>query len=86
MEHLTNHFIISLYMLLFGEEKSCMSLGEMEEISKIIDWFPSLGNNFLSVFNEEKSSHVLPRYAIDNLVMHEVSYHLAKLNYTILRT
>lgn len=53
-----------------------MSLVEMEEISKITDWFASLDGTFLRLFDVEKPPYVLPRYATNKRVMKEVSYHL----------
>lgn len=76
MEQLTNLSIILLYKLIFEEEPPCMSRGEMEVITKITDWYASLGGTFLRVFNKENLLHVLPRYATNNIFMQEVSYHL----------
>lgn len=49
----------------------------MEAIINIADWYASPGGTFIRVFGREKPLHVLPRYAIDKMVMQEVSYHLS---------
>ncbi len=77
MAHLTDHFIIQLYKLIFEEDPTCMSQGSMEVIAYITDWYASPGGTFLRVFSGEKPPRVLPRYNTDNLVMQQVSYHLA---------
>lgn len=69
MEQLTDHFIIPLYKLIFEEDPPCMSRGEMEVITDIIDWYAAPGGTFLRVFSGEKPLHVLPRYATDKLII-----------------
>jgi len=54
-----------------------MSHEEMEEISKFIDWFSSPYSTYFKEFGSSKSSHMLPSYATDKLVMQEVAYHLS---------
>lgn len=48
--NLTDHFLIPLYKLIFEEEPPCMSRGEMEAVSELVDWFASLDVTFLRVF------------------------------------
>ena len=62
--------------MIFQEEPPYMSRTEMEAISKIIDWFVARDGTFLRVFDRDKSAHVFPRYATDELFMQEVSYHI----------
>jgi len=54
-----------------------MSRGAMEVVSEIIDWFASPDGTFLRVFDGQNSSHILARYATDNLSMQKVSYYLS---------
>lgn len=77
MAHLTGHFIIPLYKIIFEEDPPYMSREAMEAIAGIVDWYASLSGTFIRVFCIDKSLHVLPRYATDQLFMQEVSHHLA---------
>jgi len=77
MERLTGHFIISLYKLIFEQYPPFMSQEAMEVILNITNRNASLDGTFIRVFVGEKPMHVLPRYAMENLVMQEVSYHLS---------
>lgn len=54
MEKLTDHFLIPLCKLIFEEELSWMSHGEMEAVLEIVDWFALLDGTFLKVFGEQK--------------------------------
>ncbi len=77
MARLTGHFIIMLYKLIVEQDPPCMSREVMGAVVNITDWYASLGSTFIIVFSREKSPHVLQRYATDNLIMQEVSYHLS---------
>lgn len=77
MEKLTGQFLIPLYKMIFEEEPPCMSLGAMEAISEIVDWFTSLDGTLIRVFDRQNSLHLLPRYTTNKIFMQEVSYHLA---------
>lgn len=54
-----------------------MSHEAMDSVSNVSDWFASPDDTYLRVFGCQKPSHLLPRYAIDKLVMQEVAYLLA---------
>jgi len=84
MAQLTDHFIISLYNIIFEEDSPCMSREAMEVIEDIVDWHALPGGTFIRVFGREKPLHVLSRHATDKLVMQEVSYHLATVLSTML--
>jgi len=77
MEKLANHFLITLYKMIFQEETPCMSREAVKAVSKLANWFASLNDTYLIVFGGHKSPHFLPRYATDKLVMQEVAYHLS---------
>jgi len=77
MEKLTDHFLISLYKLIFEEDPSCMSHGAMEAVSEIASWFSSSNGTLLRVFDRKKSLRLLPRYVINKLVMQYVVYRLS---------
>lgn len=76
MVRLTNHFIILVYKLIFEHDPPCMSQEVMEGILNIADWYASPSGTFIRVFGKEKPSHILPRYAMNKLVMQEVSYQI----------
>lgn len=73
----TDHILIPLYMIMFWEEPPCISCGEMKEMLELANWFALLDGTFLRVFSCRKSPHLLLSYAIDKLVMQEVSYHIS---------
>jgi len=66
-----------LYKIVFEEDPTCMSREVMEVIVDIAYWFVSPSGTFIRFFGREKPLHILPWYAIDKLIMQEVSYHLA---------
>ena len=53
-----------------------MSKEEMEALIDIADWYASPSNTFIQMYNAEKPPHVLPNFALDKLIMQEVSYHI----------
>jgi len=63
--------------MIFEEEPPCMSHGAMEPVLEIANWFASPDGTFLRAFSGQKLPHILSRYAINKLVMQEVSYHLS---------
>lgn len=73
MARLTDHFIISLYKLIFEQDPPCMSQEVMEVILNIVYWYASPNGTFIIVFGGEKPLHVLLMYVTDKLV----SYHLS---------
>lgn len=54
-----------------------MSPETMEAVSEHADWFASSNGTYLRVFNSHKSSHMLPRWVTNKLVMQEVAYHIS---------
>lgn len=54
-----------------------MSQEAKEAILDITDWYSSLRGTFIRIFGGEKTLHILPRYATENLVTQEVSYHIS---------
>jgi len=77
MANLTDHFIISLYKLIFEKDPPFISQEEMETTMNIVAWYASLGGTFIRVYGREKPLHVLPSYATDKFFIQEVSYHLS---------
>ena len=55
-----------------------MSKARMEALIDIDDWYASLSNTFIRMYNVEKPLHVLRNFSLDKLIMQEVSYHIAK--------
>lgn len=49
----------------------------MKALINIADWYASPSNTFIQMYNVEKPPHVLPMFAMDKLVMQEVSYHIS---------
>ena len=48
----------------------------MEALLGIADWYASPSDTFILMFSAEKPPHVLPKFALDVLVMQEVAYHV----------
>lgn len=49
----------------------------MEALIDIDDSYSSPSDTFKRMYNAEKPLHVLPKFALDKLVMQEVSYHIS---------
>ena len=49
----------------------------MKALLGIADWYASSSDTFIQVFSAEKPPHVLPKFALDVLVMQEVVYHIS---------
>ena len=48
----------------------------MEALIDIADWYASLSDTFIQMYNMEKPLHVLQKFSMDKLVMQEGSYHI----------
>lgn len=66
---LSEHFVTLVYGMIFEQDPPCMSHAVMEALVNIADWYISLLGTFIQMYNTEKASHVLPKFAMDKLVM-----------------
>jgi len=48
----------------------------MEALLNISDWYASTDGTFIRMYNTEKAPHLLPKFSMNRLVMHEVAYHI----------
>lgn len=49
----------------------------MEALIDIVDWYASLFGTFIQIFSMENPTHILPKSALDILVMQELSYNIS---------
>lgn len=54
-----------------------MSKETKEALTDIDDWYASLFGTYIWMYNVKKSSHVVPNFSLDKLIMQEVSYHIS---------
>lgn len=54
-----------------------MSQIEMEALIDIEDWYASTLDTFIRMYNEDKALHILLKFAMDKVIMQEVSYHIS---------
>ncbi len=73
---LSNHFFTMVYKIIFEQDPPCMSKATMEALVNIAYWYSSPFVTFIRMYNTEKSLHVLLKFALDKLIMQEVSYHI----------
>jgi DNA segregation ATPase FtsK/SpoIIIE-like protein len=74
-QKICDHFLISLFQLLFCARAPCMSEKAMEAISEIDDWFVLENETYIRIYGSTKPPHVLPKFVPDKLVLQEVAYH-----------
>jgi len=77
MARISDHFFAPLYMRIFEQDPPCMYQETMEALLNIEDWYASPKVTFISMYNAKKYPHVLSRFAMDNLAMQDVSYHIS---------
>lgn len=71
----SDHLVILVYNMIFEKDPPCMSMETMEALIDIADWYASPFGTFICMYSMEKPHHVLPKFAMDKLVMQEKSYH-----------
>lgn len=74
---LSNDFVTSNYKMIFKQDPPYMSMAAMEALIDIADWNYSPSDTFIWMYTAKKPPHVLPKFALYKLVMHEVSYHIS---------
>lgn len=63
--------------MLFGTEAPCMSNKVRESLAYIENCFTPPKGTFIKVFGAYKSSHLMPLFVNDKVVMQEVVYQLS---------
>jgi len=63
--------------MIFEQDPPYMSKVAMEALIDIANWYASPSDTFIQMYIMEKPPHVLPKLALDKLVMEEVSYHIS---------
>lgn len=72
-----NRLVTPVYRLIFEQDSPYMSEEAMKAFLGIADWYGSPNDMFVRVFSADKSSNVLPKFALDVLVMQEATYHIS---------
>ena len=74
---LSNNFVTSVYKMIFEQDPPCMLKAAMEALTDIADWYASPSDTFIWMYNVEKPPHVLPKFSLEIVIMHEVAYHIS---------
>ena len=69
MARFSDHFISSMYKIIFELDPPCMSQEVMYALLNIVDWYGSPDGTFIKMYNAEKAPHLLSNFSTDKLVM-----------------
>jgi len=64
--------------MIFEKDIPCMSWVSMEALVNIRDWYASPLGMLIWMYNVKKAPHVLPKFAMDKLIMQGVAYHISR--------
>lgn len=71
---LFDHFVTPFYKMTFEQDPPCTSKATMDAPIDIAYWYASPSHTFIRMLNAEKPLHVLLKFALDILIMQEVTY------------
>lgn len=63
--------------MIFEQDPPYMSTTPMEALIDIADWYAQPSDTFTRMYSAKMPLYVLPKFALDILVMQDVAYHIS---------